>query len=132
MNRSRLVLVVILVAVATLLGSLWVGEGPLWRWVMLVEEEWSSSIGEAEIRGLVSRHRWKGTRHGSRGAWYVESGYLANQAAPRGLTHWGPDGVVLGQIFVEGNGDERIISSPPWLWGVTDQTEPTAPWWGKE
>ena len=21
---------------------------------------------------------------------------------------------------------------PPWWWGVEDQTEPTAPWWGKE
>ena len=34
MKRSRLVLVVILVAVAVLCVSLWVGEGPLWRWVM--------------------------------------------------------------------------------------------------
>ena len=31
MKRSRLLLVVILIAVATLVGSLWVDEGPLWR-----------------------------------------------------------------------------------------------------
>ncbi len=22
--------------------------------------------------------------------------------------------------------------SPPWWWGVTDQTEPTAPWWDEK
>ena len=22
--------------------------------------------------------------------------------------------------------------APPWWWGVTDQTEPTAPWWEEE
>ena len=36
-----------------------------------------------------------------------------------------------GQVEV-GNSVARTIYSPPWLWGVTDQTEPTAPWWNKE
>ena len=38
MKRSHLVLVGILVAMVVLCVSLWVGEGPLWRWVMTKHE----------------------------------------------------------------------------------------------
>ena len=55
MNRSRLLLVVILVAVAALAGSLWVGEGPLWRMVMLVEMPY-----EDLTRGTMLCHRVTG------------------------------------------------------------------------
>ena len=44
MKRSRLVLVVILMAVAVLFVSLWVGEGPLWRLVT-----WKRVYVETEI-----------------------------------------------------------------------------------
>ena len=28
--------------------------------------------------------------------------------------------------------EEDVKRSPPWWWGVENQTEPTAPLWGKE
>ena len=34
-KRSRLAVILILAAVVALCVSLWVNEGPLWRWVML-------------------------------------------------------------------------------------------------
>ena len=43
-------------------------------------------------------------------------------------TTWAPDGRIDTQSW-EMIGSQRNKTSPPWLWGATDQTEPTAPWW---
>ncbi len=41
------------------------------------------------------------------------------------MTYWLPDGTVTAQR------DRELGETlePPWLWGVTDQTEPSAPAW---
>ena len=65
MKRSRLLLVVIVIAVAGLSISLWVGEGPLWRWVMLRRMPLQSEIdGHEVVEGWILIHRWTGERHG--------------------------------------------------------------------
>ena len=74
--------------------------------------------------------------------WYVENGYKAGEFLKVDgilrITDWHIDGTVAGQILEVG--DDRAVDSikggsktePPWWWGVTDQTEPTAPWWDHE
>ena len=73
-------------------------------------------------------------------AHYEDSGYLALEYRLKDIdgytvqlidrTEWRPDGTVAHQTrdICEGYGspyEER--EEPPWLWGVEDQTEPTAP-----
>ena len=52
-------------------------------------------------------------------------------------TEWHPDGSVRHQrrLFFDESGEtvrEQARESPPWWWGVTDQTEPTMPEWMKD
>ncbi len=141
MKRSRLVLVVILVAVAVLLGSLWVGEGPLWRLVMLRDSIYEGTRDGHAVVGHDTIYRFTGELHGDSAAYwaayYQENGFKALEEHRDGevmnkTTMWGFDGRVKTQIrFPEGKPVETK-DAPPWWWGVQDQTEPTAPWWGKE
>ena len=41
-------------------------------------------------------------------------------------TWWRFDGTVEAQEFWGQSPESK--AAPPWYWGVTDQTEPTAPW----
>ena len=67
--------------------------------------------------------------------WYVKSGFKAIEY-PAGRkscgTEWSPDGTVLLQVYRNAQGRGQVKSNPPWLWGVTDQTEPTIPEWMKD
>ena len=157
MKRSRLLLVVILVAVAALVGSLWVGEGPLWRMVMLkrVPLPYLLETGQPSApvgviadhqRGWMKVRRWSDppVSHGRAIAYWISTGFKAHECEVRDgvllrATTWTPDGAVqtqIRQIDDEGHflpaDAELDRDSPPWWWGVTDETEPTAPWWGKE
>lgn len=150
MKRSRLLLVVIVIAVAVLSVSLWVGEGPLWRLVMLRTVPFQDTWGENKVRGWRTYKRWHeydGKGKGPRGdllAWYVETGFKAAEGEDVNevggwVTTWEPDGTVRNQMrFVLKKATPMprrkadMKSSPPWWWGVTDQTEPTAPWWEEE
>ena len=128
-------LVVILVAIAVLCVALWVGEGPLWRWVMLrtvglTVEEWDGGT----IVGWYAVRRWEpgDVAHGKQVFFFRESGLKAHEGVwqrgwPFKFTSWNSDGSVKEQYSLQGRRE-----SPPWLWGVTDQTEPTAPWWEEE
>ena len=133
MKRSRLLLVVIVVAVAAFVPALWVNEGPLWRWVMLIEKPYHGNSSGHETRGAVFRHRWSSEIFFAH-SYYVESGYLAFVRRKVGnethTTNWSLDGRVFKQWIFGLSVQERC--EPPWLWGVTDQTEPTAPWWDEE
>ena len=67
--------------------------------------------------------------HGESVVWYVENGMKAWEVFHEHdrivfSTNWDFHGRVTLQIL---HGTFR--RTPPWLWGVTDQTEPTAPWW---
>ena len=135
-KRGRLLLLIILLAVAALLVSLWVGEGPLWRWVMLrrVPLE-NTAIEDHDVVGWLFKHRWSGVVHGRVIGWY-DNGFLAGVAWHKHgsilrLTNWNYDGSVLRQKELR-DGRLEMFEMPPWRWDVTDQTEPSAPWWGKE
>ena len=60
--------------------------------------------------------------------WYTSTGLLSKRYEPWSdrVTHWDPDGKIYVQCFGVSFFDRH--DSPPWLWGMTDQTEPTAPW----
>ena len=59
--------------------------------------------------------------------WYTQTGLLSERCELLSgrATCWNPDGTIEVQFNVKSR-DRR--ESPPWLWGMTDQTEPTAPW----
>ncbi len=60
--------------------------------------------------------------------WDVNTGYKSDDAifdnGEVQLTQFAPDGSVLRQLW-----RHEARFSPPWLWGVTDQTDPSAPAW---
>ena len=89
--------------------------------------------------GLSKRYRWNERDERGRKElyffvfWYIESGYRATEVeyrdgTPLRYTTWGLDGSVEFQSAL----DIELRNNPPWLWGVTDQTEPTSPWWDHE
>ena len=133
MKRSRLVLVVILVAVAALVTSLWVNEGPLWRWVMVVEQPIAHL--KSDYRGTHLVNRWT-RRNIVTEAFYEDTGFRVLYRREVGnevrTTRWNRQGHVEAQTLERAGESTVSLSGPPWRWGLTDQTEPTAPWWGKE
>ena len=142
MKRSRLVLVVILIAVAALSGSLWVNEGPLWRIVMLKEMDALSVFPVQGVvgvyippRGVSTVLRWTDPprAHGRTEWFYPSNGFKMREIEYRyGLvrkwTEWNSDGSVAKQFRPETKGKSGL----PWWWGVAPQTKPTAPWWEEE
>ena len=75
--------------------------------------------------------RWRGEEYctGLQECWYTSTGYLRDTWDPLTdrVTSWDIDGKVVRQI----RGMDKLApprESPPWLWGVTDQTTPNAPW----
>ena len=70
-------------------------------------------------------------QHGKITVYYVENGMKAWEAEFRNngvvkSTLWHPDGSVHAQFRLT---EDKV--SPPWWWGVTDQTRPTASRWNK-
>ena len=150
-KRGFLLLTLILLAVAALLVSLWVNQGPLWRWVVLETHVHHSPRDGNAIRWVTTRSRWsKGKvgcafRHSV--GYYVQTGTKAGELRYDGdenlvlSTRWNFDGSIesqhrnmsLGQVSA-GNyiwsGGERQ-REPPWWNGVTEQTEPSMPEWMK-
>ena len=69
--------------------------------------------------------------------WFVETGWIAHveenrDDAPRSESDWNVDGTVHSQVTNDSKGNLVERRSPPWLWGVTDQTEPSIPAWVKD
>ena len=61
--------------------------------------------------------------------YYVDSGFKAEEGEEAGkLTRWNFDGTVRHQW----PSDNQGRFTPPWLWGVKDQTVLTAPWWNEK
>ncbi len=95
-------------------------------------------------RGWVRVKRWADppVAHGTATWYFLSTGYKGQEYSIEngvivGETTWKSDGSVLSQHRVRdehGNlvdpyGEKAERRSPPWWWGVTDQTEPSAPWW---
>ncbi len=142
MTRSHLVLAVILGAVVALCISGWVNEGPLWRWMVLKEQTTEESggwlhrklFGNHRIRVRATVKRWSDPPipHGKAIGFYTQNGFKALEGEFRNglmisVTIWNFDGTVAHQGVP---GPDK--TSPPWLWGVKDQTQPSAPWWNEK
>ena len=152
MKKRHLIAAAIVVAVVAVVVLLWVNEGPLWRMVMLktiILPEYTPKkpLWDAHpLRGWATARRWVrphperflGTLpelYGKSVFYFTENGFKAfEEYSGREevrTTYWNFNGKVHEQSrFALDEVETR--KSPPWLWGVTDQTEPTAPWWGKE
>ena len=70
MKKRHLIAAGIVVAVVAMVVPLWVGEGPLWRWVMLRKVE-HIQLGE---RGWMIEHRLTGEEF-LRVLWSMDTGF---------------------------------------------------------
>ena len=109
------------------------GWEPLYTWATTRILPWEGNLRGYEVRGywrFVRGTSGPAVQHGPSSLWYVSTGfrfrevYFDNNLYVKG-TRWNPDGTVAAQY----DKDLGEKTSPPWLWGETDQTEPTAPWW---
>ena len=151
MKRSRLVLAIILLAITVLCVSLWDGKVPLSQIVMLKSVPLGDSLPSGgrnriyidvnAVRGWKCVKRWQVPQvvHGPGVGYWVRTGFKRMKFECRDgtivrMTYWKKDGIVDAQYEagVNGSGNFGSNLTPPWWWGVEDQTEPSAPWWGKE
>ena len=89
------------------------------------------------VRGWVHVKRWtdQPVAHGPRVLYWERTGFkflemecIDGEVARS--TCWSSTGTVLAQRhYLDKSGTMTRRDGPPWWWGVTDQTEPTAPWW---
>ena len=129
-RRARLVLVlvgVVVLGVGVVAIPAW---QPAWEWATtkrkLVE---SPTPGPEGVRSYHTFGRWSGKYLGVSKIWYLDSGFKYIERLDDGsCTWWGPDGRIEAQFAPHGS----VVSSPPWLWGVTDQTAPSMPAWMKD
>ncbi len=97
------------------------------------------------IRSLSTLRRWSPqTRHGKTVVYYLETGmkcYQCQYEDGRCLryTMWDFDGKVRHQRWYVDEDGEVLVGqeegrkfTPPWLWGVTDQTATSMPEWMKD
>ena len=151
-RRARVALGIIALAVIGL--GVWRGEALYW-WVMTERVYCDRVLGKKHLRGYRTPSRWEHRfLHGEVVLWDIDTGFLFSKTThsageqPR-ATYWNPDGTLRWQVEEEnahtnnfahlgldgwGYLDDRKIvrTQPPWLWGVTDQTEPTIPAWMKD
>ncbi len=139
-RRARVVLAVIALAVIGL--GVWRGEAVYW-WVMtkrIPTGAWESWDMKYEARGYTSRQRWASGKkrwHGPAVHHFVETGLLWNKGSHRDGrwdhgTWWEFDGTVMKQVRHDESGRPEEKTSPPWWWGVTDETAPSMPEWMKD
>ena len=152
-RRARVALGIIALAVIGL--GVWRGEAVYW-WMtterafvsyqkLMGVDKNSGDLVSEEIRGFVSTRRGNadadallGLEHGWSIDWYVSSGFMASEELYRdGVllreTQYRPDGSVSWQFRAgpDANAEVGRLYSPPWLWGVEDQTRPSIPEWMK-
>ncbi len=110
------------------------------RWV----SERASNLRRHPYRGwdTVRRFGTDRTNHGPSVAWYLETGFKAfeqewHDGEAIRTTYWNPDGSIAWQstgdtIWIPLMSEDPDRTHPPWLWGVTAQTEPSMPEWMKD
>ena len=138
-RRAKLVLLVLAIA--------FVGLG-VWAWEpvylgVTTKHIWSEFRQDGHaVRGWEWVRRWTLlSDHPKAMFWYVETGFKAcayEHSPILCVTDWHVDGTVkLQQWTVPGGKPTRgrrieTKSTPPWRWGVTDQTAPSMPAWMKD
>ena len=126
-----------------LLG-LGVTNGPaIWQWLTVRRIQIDEKSGRHRVLGFYSVKRFRNppVRHGITLAHYLDTGFKSVESEWKdgitfSSTSWNLDGTVHEQLRENSLPGRRVPllgkSSPPWWWNVTDQTEPTAPWWDHE
>ena len=131
-RRARLILAVLVLDLVPVAAFLW---EPAWEWVTTGTAVREQFINSELTRGYITYNRWASPIDNPQPTeetfYFVRNGFKQMERftfprtyAPNRMTRWRLDGTVEHQIL----GGE-VKGSPPWWWGVTDQTEPTAPWW---
>ena len=96
------------------------------------------SWNEQFVRGFFTVKRWQPSPiyHGTCRVWFVNTGYLFLEAEYEDgvclrRTRYLPDGRVASQSLNHSKTPltEEARDSPPWWWGVRDQTSPSDPQW---
>ncbi len=139
-RRARLILLGVVLALGLVVAG-------------MPEGVWHSLTSRIQTMDFVShghavrsweRVAWLGGLVGDSQWFFVVTGFKAGeekQASPNyetemHTTEWHPDGSIMSQCRTtwDTNGfpHNEWNTSPPWWWNVTDQTEPTAPWWKRE
>ena len=127
-----------MVALAVIGLGVWAWE-PVYWWVM-TEPKYYETGGR---RGWSRSYRWEHSESGSPFcSWFATSGFKAVEGVMvqqrnddmtyEQLTLWQPDGSTYCQASAIDTIHHRENLSPPWWWGVTDQTAPTMPEWMKD
>ena len=129
-RRAKLVLLVLACALVGL--GVW-GWESLWWWVMT--EKHFRGWERGETRGWQRRSRETGLLLLEQ-RFCVLSGFKTLEMVGKGdmtrTTEWSKDGRVLGQWQIKGAGANITVeecNDPPWWWGITDQSAPSAPAW---
>ncbi len=136
-RRAKLVLLVLAVALVGL--GVWAWE-PLWMWATtktVTRPPATRNWDGLRVRSYAIVKRWRDFPPERTVEFYEKTGFKSMEvewrAAPFRWTTWNVDGSVAEQNQADIDGHPIIHrDSPPWLWGVTDQTEPTMPAWMKD
>ncbi len=139
-RRAKVALLALTLALLVLGVWAWVNGGPLWEWVMtetVPTHEFPNHLGHV-ARSVCIRQRWGGEVL-CRICYSTENGLIAicaqkNTSGEWVETSWRFDGTVERQLLQHCGTplSYELKTSPPWLLGVTDQTEPTIPAWMKD
>ncbi len=128
-RRARLVLVLVVLGVVGVGVAAW---EPVWRWAS-THREYTDTYG---IRGWRVVEQWDRNKQLGR-VFFWPNGFKMQElelrdSGERRYTQWRPDGTVERQAISYQGTMPNNKEAPPWLWGVTDQTEPTMPAWMKD
>lgn len=104
--------------------------GPaLWQWVT----RYRNYECIDDFAGWTTYSRFTNEPDGEERFWHQGTGMLVTHsmyfAGETRATYWDINGNIVEQEHELG-GRLRILSEPPWLWGVSEQTSPSAPWIG--
>ena len=136
-RRAKLVLLVLAVAFVGLCLLAW---EPVFQWATTTRkyvENRTREIDGETVRGWHYVPRWpdswgSGGYQGTR-MWFLQSAFAAGEVDARGdelrITTWNRDGSVRDQTLIVRGGPNVERHAPPWLWGATNQSVPSAPDW---
>ena len=128
MSRRRGVVFVTLLALVGIGIRIGLSDAARWIWVerVYIRTRLGGDL-DPEVLGWREFSRWGDRLELSYQVWSVDSGMQRLQGigdySTKALTAWDEDGRLYYQV--EGS---RWQYSAPWKWGMTDRTEPDAPW----